>query len=153
MVYDEKRSIMDKVPAYREDYNQLVSSFKTLRQSAEAYLMTTNTANRIKFNTINEKLDKSTVTLEESRRIISDTENIGTSIISNLRSQREQLLTSSDHVQATKSITIDTKALLQVMKTKFYMKSVFLYFVMIILAALIFLVVYYGYIKSSNKSL
>eukprot|EP01041_Mallomonas_annulata_P003103 gene3103-6093_t len=122
MVSSEKRSISEKVSAYKTEYTSLVSTFKTIKHSAESYALKANAHNQLNRQSASEKLDKTTESLEHSRRIVADTENIGRNVITDLTSQKEKIISASQNVQETKNVTFDTKLILQKMGTKAFLK-------------------------------
>ena len=152
MVSSEKRSISEKVSLYKEEYSLLSSNFQTIRQSAESYNMKHSTFGRSNLIPINQSLDQATATLEKSRQIIAETENVGTTAISTLTLQRENLLTANDRVVDTGVITSDTKALLSRMGMRAFTQNLVLSSLIVVLAIIIVIVIYFQFIHRTNNS-
>eukprot|EP00429_Kryptoperidinium_foliaceum_P122306 CAMPEP_0176330476 /NCGR_PEP_ID=MMETSP0121_2-20121125/76046_1 /TAXON_ID=160619 /ORGANISM="Kryptoperidinium foliaceum, Strain CCMP 1326" /LENGTH=72 /DNA_ID=CAMNT_0017673275 /DNA_START=54 /DNA_END=268 /DNA_ORIENTATION=+ len=62
---------------------------------------------RSKLLNANQRLDSSTATLEQSRNILYQTENIGDAVITDLESQKEKLVDAREKVKDTKRFTVD----------------------------------------------
>ena len=107
----EKRSTQQKVNDYKEEMKGLQRQFWDAKAKKESALRGTTSDSRNKLLTTNEKLDQSTATLEQTRVILAQTDNIGTTIISDLESQKEKLQSSKETVKETKSFTMEVRSI------------------------------------------
>lgn len=117
----EKRNTQQKVNGYKEELKNLQQQYATCRSQIESSMLkggVTATGDRSKLVSANERLDQSTAILENSRQIIAETENIGTSIISDMESQKEKLGSAKQNVQDTHSITEKAKGILRSMYSR-----------------------------------
>jgi len=115
MATSDKRSSQQKVTEYREELRNLHNSFQTSKANAEALALKSSSSARTKLINLNQKLDASTATLEKSRAIIADTENIGDQIITDMESQKEKLQDAKEKVKDTKSLTSEARRVLRTM--------------------------------------
>jgi len=150
----DKRSAQEKVQDYRSEYREMVSNFKTAKYNAEALALRGGaSASRTKLLNANSKLDNSTSTLEASRRLVVQTEQIGTGILSDLEKQREVLMDADDKVNETRGFTQEAKRVLKVMGNRAVMHKICVYAWIVFLFAAIVCIIYFGFIqKKSNKN-
>jgi hypothetical protein len=92
-------------------------------------------------------LDRATHSLERSRQIVADTELIGAHVANDLEGQREKLIAGQHHVRSMSAATRTVRKTLRTMSSNALTLKVFLVVVNVLLAALIGMLVYYGYIK------
>jgi vesicle transport through interaction with t-SNAREs protein 1 len=88
----DKKNSQQKVNDYKDEMKQIYKRYETAKFNAESLALKSNPGSRTKLLTANQRLDESTRTLEQSRMIIGQTENIGNNIITDLESQREILV-------------------------------------------------------------
>jgi len=100
--------------------------------------------------TANQKLDQSTALLEESRRIIATTENIGVDIITNMDMQKEQLVKSQQNVKETKGFTDDAKKVLRTMGNRAVIHKICVMFTILVLLGAIIAIGYYGFVAKKK---
>lgn len=143
----EKRSAQQKVSEYRDELKQLQQHFQTAKFNAESEALKNSPAARNKILTANQKLDQSTATLEKSRQIIAETDSIGETIITDMTKQKETLMDAREKVRETKSYTVDAKRILRMMSNRAVMHKICVIFTIIVLAAGIGSLAYFGFIQ------
>ena len=102
---------------------------------------------RTKLIAANQKLDMSTATLEQSRMLVAQTEQIGNTVIADMENQKETLLDAQDKVKETRQFTLDAKLVLRSMGTRAVIHKICIISTIIILAAVIGVIVYFGFLK------
>jgi hypothetical protein len=150
MVGADKKTASQKVTEYREEYQQLIRSFEQTKQKAEATALKSGPVARNKLIAANQKLDQSTATLEKSRMLIAQTEEIGGVIITDLEGQRGQLLTAQSKVQETKQFTVDARGVLRSMGRRAVVHNLCMMFIILILFGVICVIIYYGFIEKNK---
>ncbi len=80
----EKKSAQQKVTDYREEFRKMTQNFQSSKFQAESLALKGGSAARTKLLTANQRLDQSTASLEQSRILLGQTENIGDTIISDM---------------------------------------------------------------------
>jgi vesicle transport through interaction with t-SNAREs protein 1 len=145
----EKRSTQQKVNDYKEEFRILKNQYQeTKTRTEQALRRGNNTGNvRSKLLTTNEKLDQSTATLEQTRVILAQTDNIGTTIISDLEDQKEKIVTSKEKVKETKSFTLEARRVLKVMSRRAINHKIGVGVLIIVLFGAIIGVFYEGFMK------
>jgi vesicle transport through interaction with t-SNAREs protein 1 len=146
----DKKAAGAKVTEYREEYRLIVENFKATRAKAEAAALTSSNGAREKLLTANQKLDRSTAALEQSRMLVAQTEGIGNTITSDLESQREMLQSAKTKVQETKQFTYSAKGVLQVMSRRNVYHKIILICIILALFAGIVTIIYFGFVKKKN---
>uniref|UniRef100_A0A7S2WE80 Vesicle transport v-SNARE N-terminal domain-containing protein n=1 Tax=Rhizochromulina marina TaxID=1034831 RepID=A0A7S2WE80_9STRA len=89
--------------------------------------------------------------LEESRRVIGETEVIGDAVASDLEGQRHQLLGAHDKVLDMRELTARAKQMLTQMGRRECMHKCILHTIIIVLLIAIILVIYYRFGGGSDK--
>lgn len=146
----DKKAAGTKVTDYREEYRQIVENFKAARAKAEATALKGGNAAREKLLNANQKLDRSTAALEQSRMLVAQTEGIGSTITTDLESQREVLQSAKNKVQETKQFTYDAKGILKVMSRRNVYHKLILIAIILALFAAIITTGYFGFIKKKK---
>jgi vesicle transport through interaction with t-SNAREs protein 1 len=113
MATSDKRSAQQKVSEYRDELRNLHNSFTTSKTNAEALALKSSSGARTKLLNMNQKLDQSTATLEKSRQVLAETENIGDQIIVDMESQKDKLKDAKDKVTETKGFTSEARRVLR----------------------------------------
>lgn len=142
----DKRSAQQKVSEYKEEYKQLQQHFQSSKFTAESEALKGSPAARTKLLTANQKLDQSTATLEQSRRLVAESEAIGNTIITDMNNQKETLIDAREKVKETKSFTVDARKILRVMSNRAVVHKICVIVTIIALAAGICAITYYGFI-------
>jgi vesicle transport through interaction with t-SNAREs protein 1 len=146
----DKKSLLAKVRDYKDEYKHLVQQYRQSKSDAESLALKGGSAARSKLITANEKLDKSTVILEQSRNVIHQTEQVGVTIITDLDHDKEKLLYAKDKVKDTKQVTYDAKYILQQMGYRAVIQKILIFATIVILFIVIVLIFYYGIIAKKN---
>jgi vesicle transport through interaction with t-SNAREs protein 1 len=151
MMNADKKNASQKVTEYRDEFKQLRQNFDNTKHQAEAEALKTGPAARNRLVTANQRLDDSTMRLEQSRMLIGQTEQVGNTIITDLESQKETLQDASKKVQETKQFTVDARGVLKDMTRRALMHKLACLLVIITLLGLIGVTAYYGILKKSDK--
>lgn len=151
MVGNDKKTASQKVADYRDEYKTLVQTFQKTKQNAESLALKSGTTARNKLISANQRLDQSTATLENSRQIIAQTENIGSGIIDDLENQKAQLTQASSNTQEIKQFTFDAKLVLRTMGRRAIIHNLCMMFTIVILFGIICVIIYYGFIEKKKK--
>ncbi|RQM23996.1 hypothetical protein B5M09_009162 [Aphanomyces astaci] len=85
--------------------------------------------------------------LEQSKRIVQETEHIGISVMDTLAQQRETLLSAHDKVKDTRETAGDARRVLQRMSQRVLTHKLTLWFVIVVLVVAIALVFYHNFIR------
>lgn len=139
---DKKKKVSD----YKDEYKALYENFQSAKRTAETSALKSNgnsAAARNKLLTANQKLDQSTATLEESRKILAQTENIGNTIIDNMEAQKETLTRAQEKVKETKGFTDQAKDVLRQMGNRAVMHKICVMFTILVLLGAICGLIYY----------
>jgi vesicle transport through interaction with t-SNAREs protein 1 len=143
-----KRSTQQKVNDYKEELKDLHRQFWDAKAKKEsAFLRGDSGHSRNKLLTTNEKLDQSTATLEQTRIILAQTDNIGTSIILDLENQKEKITASKETVKETKDFTLEAKRVLKMISRKAIYHKIGVGVLIIVLLGAIIGVGYEGFYK------
>uniref|UniRef100_A0A6U4L7W0 t-SNARE coiled-coil homology domain-containing protein n=1 Tax=Phaeomonas parva TaxID=124430 RepID=A0A6U4L7W0_9STRA len=153
-----KKSCQQKLERYRNDLGSLKREIERARltgggarQAGEVSLAPSQggmSAQRAQMMLeTNDILDESTAQLEQTRRVIADTEQVGDNIMSNLEEQKETLVRAHDDVRETRGITREAQRVLRMMGNRALMHTLCLYVVILILLALIGVVINYGFVN------
>ena len=97
-------------------------------------------------------LNRSTQLLENSMRVIGETETIGDSVSSDLESQRAQLINAHGKVSEMRQFTGDARTILRSMGRRAIMEKCVLVGIILVLIVSIILVVYYRFLGGGEKS-
>ncbi|KAJ1402042.1 hypothetical protein B484DRAFT_457857 [Ochromonadaceae sp. CCMP2298] len=138
----DKRNAQQKVTESKADLKQMQSSYQSAKFRAEALALKSGSGG--KSITSNQKLDNSTATLEQSRNILHQTEQIGDDIINDLEGQKETLQETKEKVTETRQFTMDAKYVLRMMGNRALMHKACVMFTIVILFGAIIGVGYYG---------
>lgn len=150
MVGVDKKTASQKVSDYRDEYKQLIQLFQTTKQKAETLALQSGASSRNKLITANQRLDQSTLTLENSRQIIAQTEGIGNTIITDLESQKEQLKHASSNAQEIKQFTFDAKVVLRTMGRRAIIHDLCMMITILVLFGIICVIIYYGFVEKKK---
>jgi len=149
----EKKSTQEKVQEYRSEYREMLQKFKTTKYNAEALaLRGGGTASRNKLINANARLDNTTATLEQSRKLVAETEGIGSNILVDMSQQREVLLDADDKVEETRGYTKQASGILTMMENRAFYHKLCIYVWILVLFVAIVCVIYYGFIAPNEKA-
>lgn len=145
----EKRSTQQKVSDYKEELKSLQGQYQSLRTQIEAGLLKGNVddATRNKLLSTNEKLDQSTATLELTRMILAETDQMGGQILVDMDNQKKLLIESNQKVKDTKGFTVEARRVLKIMGNRAIMHKIGVGMCMLGLLAAIIGVGYVGFVK------
>ncbi|CAK4081091.1 unnamed protein product [Aphanomyces euteiches] len=93
------------------------------------------------------RLQRGSDQLEQSKRIVLETEQIGISVMDTLAQQRETLLSAHDKVKETRETAGDARRVLQRMSQRILTNKLTLWFVIFVLITAICLVFYHDFIR------
>jgi vesicle transport through interaction with t-SNAREs protein 1 len=147
MTSSDKRSAQQKVTEYREELKNLQQNYQTSKFNAESIALKSSPAARNKLLTANQKLDQSTATLEQSKQIISQTEKVGETIMTDMENQKEKLMDAKQKVKETRDFTSDARRVLRRMGHRAVLHKIFVYMTILGLAAAIVAVGYFGLVN------
>ena len=150
MIGADKKTASQKVTEYRDEYKQLIQLYQTTKQKAETLALQSGASSRNKLITANQRLDQSTLTLENSRQIIAQTEGIGSGIITDLEGQREQLKNATSNTQEIKQFTFDAKNVLISMGRRAIVHNICMMLTILILFGIICVIIYYGFVAKKK---
>ena len=151
LIGNDKKMVSQKVTEYRDEFKLLTQTYETTRQKAEAIALKSGSSARSKLISANQRLDQSTATLENSRLLIAQTEAIGTTIITDLESQKDSLKAAQSNVQETKQYTVDAKGILISMGRRAVIHNIIMMLIIFILFGVICVVGYYGIVQKKKK--
>lgn len=155
----QERQLMElRVEECRDDFNKTCSHFRQAVAAVEKTFMDSGVPS--KSDTMSTSLsssnsrrippkttfEMSSGKLDESRRIIAQTDEIGSGTISMLENQRYQLLDAGDKTMATMYTTRSAKNILTGMANRAFRWKAFLYFMVLFQLGCIVLVIYYGFV-------
>ena len=147
MSSSDKRSAQQKVTDYKEEYRMMQGNYQTAKFHAESMALKGGPSARTRLLQANQKLDHSTSTLEQSRRLVGQTERIGDGILADLEMQKETLMDAQSKVKETKGFTVEAKRVLRLMGNRAFMHKCCVMFMIFFLAAVIGVVAYFGFIQ------
>nr|CCA25132.1 conserved hypothetical protein [Albugo laibachii Nc14]CCA25766.1 conserved hypothetical protein [Albugo laibachii Nc14] len=98
------------------------------------------------------RLQRSSTQLDQSRRLVAETEQIGVSVLDSLSQQRESLLSAHQKVRETQDVTRDTRKLLKLMTRRILKNHVILWSVIVLLVIAICVVIYQDFIRATRSS-
>lgn len=139
-----------KMVELKNELKQLSEDFAQCRSAAETTAQSKSSAARTKLTSANQRLDQSTRTLESSRMLVAQTQEVGGGIIQDLEAQREQLEDASGKVQDTQIYTANAKDILKDMHTRAIIHKVLVYLTIVILFGVICIEIYFGFLKKNN---
>lgn len=152
MAASEKKGVQSKVSGYKEEFRQLQQSFQNTKFNAESEaLKSGGSTARNRIAASNQKLDDATASLEQSRQLVAQTENIGNAVITDLKSQKETLETAAERVDETKGFTVEAKRILAMMGRRAILHKILITLTVIVLAAAIGCVAWFGIIQKGSK--
>ena len=95
---------------------------------------------------------RSSMHLEESRRLVSETEAIGINVLDNLAEQRESLLHARDKVKETNEYTNDARKILKRMTRRMLTNRIVLWLIIGVLGVSICMVFYHNFLAPHHNS-
>lgn len=144
---NQRRDMSDRLMQSRSTYNLLVKEFNGLRHRIDLAFLTETGKQGERQRTLNDRLDNTTLLLQQSKASINHSETIGQDVMSELNSQKETLLGAHNRVKETKQFTSDAHTILRTMSSRAAMQKVCLYFTIVALLAVDVTVAYFLFIK------
>jgi vesicle transport through interaction with t-SNAREs protein 1 len=149
MASADKKHAQTKFNDYREEYKQTLQRYQSTKFNAEAQALKGGPGARSKLLNSNQKLDNSTALLEQSRSMIANTEKVGTTIITDMESQKETLKGAQEKVQETRSITGEARKILKQMGNRAIMHKICVGFTIVVLLVVIGVIAWFGFISQN----
>ena len=149
MLSSEKDHSQQKLDGYADEYKDARKVFEELKLATQAAARKNeySSASRRALIAANERLDRSTSSLQQSKNIVVETEIIGNQIVSDLEDQREKLIGAGENVHETKGYTFNARKLLNLMTNRAFMHKVFLLIISSLLPLIIWMLIYYGILR------
>jgi vesicle transport through interaction with t-SNAREs 1 len=147
----DKRAMAAKLADFKKEIRSLNDDYRNCKFEAEQQALKSGSTARTKLTSNNDKLDKSTRTLEQSRMLVAQTQDVGNVILTDLESQREQLEDAHGKVKDTKQYTLDAKGMLRMMHNRAVLHKILVYVTIVVLFGIIVVMIYFGFIKKNNN--
>lgn len=146
MISTDKQYNKRKLDGYAAELKQLRDVYGELRNKSNIVSQNNdvNSINRRALLDANDRLDKSTKSIQKSQFSINDTEQVGYVIIADLENQREKLTGAGVNVDDTKGITFNARRVLNQISNRVLMQKLTLLTLILILFCVIWLLMYYG---------
>lgn len=154
----EKRKLTDRIRRYKADLNNLKGDLERASSKGDRDELLTgggtrgaiakeSAGQRARLLEAGERMDKGTAQLQETRRTLMETEEVGVNIMGNLHTQRETLLRAHDKVKETNRLTGRARRVLNSIKARACTNQLLLIFIILVLLGLIGVVIYFGWVK------
>ncbi|OQR88372.1 hypothetical protein THRCLA_10365 [Thraustotheca clavata] len=153
----QRKEMQAKINVYREEiagFQRDLERAMLLAKDMPSNSSTQSDAaryDRIVTNT--NRLQRASDQLEQSKRIVAETEDIGIGVMDTLAQQRETLLSAHDKVRETRELTGDARRVLLRMSQRVLTNKITLWFVIIVLIISICLVFYHDFIHPISMTL
>ncbi|KAL7680782.1 putative vesicle transport v-SNARE domain superfamily protein [Plasmopara halstedii] len=149
-----RRSMQTKINMYRDELQGLVRDLeRALLMAREGKSISSNTNETSQYERLsknNDRLIKSSKTLEDTHRIVAETEEVGIAVLDSLASQRQSLLGAQEKVRETGAMTIEARRILQRMTRRIITNTIVLYTTIFALLVAICYVIYADFIRSTH---
>uniref|UniRef100_A0AAV1V2F7 Vesicle transport v-SNARE N-terminal domain-containing protein n=1 Tax=Peronospora matthiolae TaxID=2874970 RepID=A0AAV1V2F7_9STRA len=147
-----KRAMQTKINLYREELQGLIRDVERAQLMAQKDKVASSSAGnhmsqyeRLVKN--NDRLTMSTKKLEETHRIVAETEEVGISVLDTMAQQRETLLGTHEKVRETGAMTTEARRVLQRMTRRIITNTIVLYTTIFALIVTICYVLYADFIR------
>ncbi|KAG7401455.1 Vesicle transport through interaction with t-SNAREs 1B [Phytophthora boehmeriae] len=150
-----RKAMQAKINMYRDELQGLIRDLERAQLMSRENTTKATTANqtsqyeRLMKNT--DRLNKSSKTLEDTHRLVADTEEVGITVLDSLAQQRESLLGAHEKVRETGAMTTEARRILQRMTRRIITNTIVLYTTIFLLIAAICYVLYADFIKVSSS--
>ncbi|CAI5714625.1 unnamed protein product [Peronospora destructor] len=146
-----KKIMQTKINLYRNELQGLIRDLERAQLMAREENTTFSTANQYeRLIRNNDRLTKSSKKLEDTHRIVGETEEIGITVLDTLAQQRESLLGTHEKVRATGAMTTEARRILQRMTRRIITNTIVLYTTIFVLIAAICYVLYVDFIRTTR---
>ncbi len=89
--------------------------------------------------------------LQQANQVLSETQDIGVSVLDTMQQQRESLIRSRDKVAGVSTLTERAKGIMRLMQARAITNKALLVFVVLVLLSMIGVVVYFGWVKDPKS--
>ncbi|VEU19422.1 DEKNAAC100833 [Brettanomyces naardenensis] len=143
----ERASFNAKLRTYKQDTDRLKGDLKSLMDDSDRQQLfggnsEENYSQRQTLLKTNESIDRSTKRLNDATRTAIETENVGSSIMDTLRSQRDQITNARDTLGEADNYVDRSLRTLKTMTRRLATNKIITYGIIAVLIMLIFLVIY-----------
>ncbi|KAI9989838.1 hypothetical protein PInf_020125 [Phytophthora infestans] len=143
-----------EVNMYRDELQGLIRDLERAQLMAREGKTTSSTANQTsqyeRLIKNNDRLAKSSKKLEDTHRIVAETEEVGIAVLDTLASQRESLLGAHEKVRETGAMTTEARRILQRMTRRIITNTIVLYTTIFVLIVAICYVIYADFIRATR---
>ncbi|KAG6974106.1 hypothetical protein JG688_00003242 [Phytophthora aleatoria] len=149
-----RKAMQAKVNMYRDELQGLIRDLERAQlmaregQAASSTVNQTSQYERLIKN--NDRLTKSSKKLEDTHRIVAETEEVGITVLDTLASQRESLLGAHEKVRETGAMTTEARRILQRMTRRIITNTTVLYTTIFVLIVAICYVLYADFIRATR---
>ncbi|ETI52903.1 hypothetical protein, variant 1 [Phytophthora nicotianae CJ01A1] len=149
-----RKAMQAKVNMYRDELQGLIRDLERAQLMAREGKATSSTANQTsqyeRLIKNNDRLTKSSKKLEDTHRIVAETEEVGIAVLDTLASQRESLLGAHEKVRETGAMTTEARRILQRMTRRIITNTIVLYTTIFVLIVAICYVIYADFIRATR---
>ncbi|TDH68049.1 hypothetical protein CCR75_006426 [Bremia lactucae] len=150
-----RKAMQTKVNLYREELQGLIRDIERAQLMAkEGSAVSSKNSQASHYERLTKSTDRltqSSMKLEDTHRIVAETEEVGIAVLDTLASQRERLLESHDKVRETGAMLTEARRLLQRMTRRILTNTIVLYTTIFILGVAICYVLYADFIRTSRR--
>ncbi|OWZ24515.1 hypothetical protein PHMEG_000403 [Phytophthora megakarya] len=146
-----RKAMQTKINLYRDELQGLIRDLERaqlMAREGQATSKPTSQYERLVKN--NDRLTKSSKKLEDTHRIVAETEEVGITVLDTLAQQRESLLGTHEKVRETGAMTTEARRILQRMTRRIITNTIVLYTTIFALIVAICYVLYADFIRASR---
>ncbi|CCI42793.1 hypothetical protein ABG067_000305 [Albugo candida] len=153
-----RNQMQGKVTVYQNEMDGMIRDFERAKLRARENKALSSSSRRDpnalyeRVQSSTQRLQRSSTQLEQSRRLVAETEQIGFSVLDSLSQQREGLLSAHQKVRETQDVTRDTRILLKRMTRRILKNHLILWSVIVLLVIAICFVIYQDFIRPTRSS-
>ncbi|KAG6576463.1 kinesin-like protein [Phytophthora cinnamomi] len=149
-----RKAMQTKINMYRDELQGLIRDLERAQLMAREGRATSSTVNQTsqyeRLIKNNDRLTKSSKKLEDTHRIVAETEEVGIAVLDTLAQQRESLLGAHEKVRETGAMTTEARRILQRMTRRIITNTIVLYTTIFVLIVAICYVLYADFIKATR---
>ncbi|EGZ15590.1 hypothetical protein PHYSODRAFT_505123 [Phytophthora sojae] len=136
---------------YRDELQGLIRDLERAQLMAREGKMASSTTSQYeRLMKNNDRLNASSKKLEDTHRIVAETEEVGIAVLDTLAQQRESLLGAHEKVRETGAMTTEARRILQRMTRRIITNTIVLYTTIFVLIVAICYVLYADFIKATR---
>ncbi|POM80643.1 T-snare vti1 [Phytophthora palmivora] len=140
-----------QINMYRDELQGLIRDLERAQLMARESKATSSNVNQYeRLIKNNDRLTKSSKKLEDTHRIVAETEEVGITVLDTLAQQRESLLGTHEKVRETGAMTTEARRILQRMTRRIITNTIVLYTTIFVLIAAICYVLYADFIRATR---